>query len=124
MWNPPEPEHGALRDVAAALAPPAAPPRRVLLVDDNFDAADALAELLRIDGHEVHVAHDSLRALALAFARCGTGQGLSDANARAARRLRQAAAAAPTSKAAAVRKAERTAIFRARSAACFAVSFA
>lgn len=36
-----------------------------------------------------------LRALALAFARCGTGQGLSDGHARAARRLRQAVAAAP-----------------------------
>jgi L-asparaginase II len=36
-----------------------------------------------------------LRALALAFARCGAGVGLSDGHARAARRLRQAAAAAP-----------------------------
>lgn len=36
-----------------------------------------------------------LRSLALAFARCGTGQGLSDGHARAARRLRQAVAAAP-----------------------------
>jgi L-asparaginase II len=33
--------------------------------------------------------------LALAFARCGSGQGLSDGHARAARRLRQAAAMAP-----------------------------
>ncbi|MFT7723264.1 MAG: asparaginase [Roseateles sp.] len=36
-----------------------------------------------------------LRALALAFARAGTGQGLPDAHARAARRLRRAVAAAP-----------------------------
>lgn len=36
-----------------------------------------------------------LRSLALAFARCGTGQGLSGGHARAARRLRQAVAAAP-----------------------------
>jgi CheY-like chemotaxis protein len=32
--------------------------RRILLVDDNRDAADALATLLRLEGHEVHLAHD------------------------------------------------------------------
>jgi PAS domain S-box-containing protein len=36
---------------------------RLLLVDDNVDAADTLASLLRADGHEVVVAHDPAAAL-------------------------------------------------------------
>jgi CheY-like chemotaxis protein len=36
----------------------------VLLVDDNVDAADMLAELLRRRGHHVEVAHDAAAALA------------------------------------------------------------
>jgi CheY-like chemotaxis protein len=39
-------------------------PTRVLLVDDNQDAADMLAELLRVMGHDVTVAHDGPSALA------------------------------------------------------------
>ncbi|MCE9566344.1 MAG: PAS domain S-box protein [Planctomycetes bacterium] len=38
----------------------------LLVVDDNRDAADSLAELLRLHGHEVRVAHDGPAALALA----------------------------------------------------------
>ena len=38
-------------------------PRRVLLADDNCDAADTLAALLRIEGHEVTVVHDGQSAL-------------------------------------------------------------
>ncbi len=45
--------------------PPNAP-QRVLVVDDNHDAADALAALLELDGNEVHVAHDGEAALELA----------------------------------------------------------
>jgi len=37
--------------------------RRVLVVDDNRDAADSLAILLRFSGVEVHVAHDGSAAL-------------------------------------------------------------
>jgi signal transduction histidine kinase/ActR/RegA family two-component response regulator len=37
--------------------------RRVLVVDDNVDAAELLAEVLELDGHEVVVAHDGLAAL-------------------------------------------------------------
>jgi PAS domain S-box-containing protein len=40
--------------------------RRVLLVDDNVDSAQALARLLQRRGHEVHVAHDGIEALDLA----------------------------------------------------------
>jgi CheY-like chemotaxis protein len=42
------------------------PPRRMLLVDDNVDAAELLAELLRLFGHEVLLAHDGPSALELA----------------------------------------------------------
>jgi CheY-like chemotaxis protein len=46
--------------------PDAAPRlRRVLVADDNRDASETLALLLRLDGHEVHVAHDGLMAIEL-----------------------------------------------------------
>ncbi len=37
--------------------------RRVLVVDDNRDAADSLAQLVEMFGHEVHVAYDGFAAL-------------------------------------------------------------
>jgi CheY-like chemotaxis protein len=40
--------------------------QRVLVVDDNVDAAEGLAMLLRLDHHEVTIAHDGAQALALA----------------------------------------------------------
>nr|MCU0950380.1 ATP-binding protein [Burkholderiaceae bacterium] len=43
-------------------------PRSVLIVDDNEDAADTLADLLRTLGHQVQVAHDPPAALAVAEA--------------------------------------------------------
>jgi signal transduction histidine kinase len=39
--------------------------RRVLIADDNLDAGESLAMLLRLDGHEVEVAHNGPEALAL-----------------------------------------------------------
>jgi CheY-like chemotaxis protein len=39
---------------------------RILLVDDNVDAAQTLAMLLRAFGHECHVAHEGEQALQLA----------------------------------------------------------
>jgi signal transduction histidine kinase len=59
----------ATLDVALAQGSPAIPAgtlRRVLVVDDNCDAADTLADLLRCAGHEVVVAYDGPRALAIA----------------------------------------------------------
>jgi CheY-like chemotaxis protein len=40
--------------------------RRILVVDDNADAAETLAVILRSQGHEVRLAHDGLAALELA----------------------------------------------------------
>jgi signal transduction histidine kinase/ActR/RegA family two-component response regulator len=52
---------------AAEAAAPAGPgPLRILVVDDNEDAADTLAMLLEASGHEVLVEHGSHRALARA----------------------------------------------------------
>jgi PAS domain S-box-containing protein len=49
---------------------PARPPagRRILVADDNVDAADSLAALLRLMGHEVRTAHDGLAAVEAAAA--------------------------------------------------------
>jgi PAS domain S-box-containing protein len=47
-------------------AHPALRPRRVLVVDDNGDSAETMAVLLQLWGHDVQVAHDGTRALALA----------------------------------------------------------
>jgi two-component system CheB/CheR fusion protein len=57
------------RQPNAAPAPSAARRRslqRILVVDDNPDAADTLAEALRLEGHEVRVALDGPGALAIA----------------------------------------------------------
>jgi signal transduction histidine kinase/ActR/RegA family two-component response regulator len=43
---------------AANMGSPAGPARRVLIVDDNHDAVDSLAELLRMVGHNVQTAYD------------------------------------------------------------------
>src|SRR5262249_12337424 len=47
----------------AAKEPPAAAPRRVLIVDDNADGAESLALLLELAGHETHKAYDGLEAI-------------------------------------------------------------
>lgn len=50
---------------APAVEPVSIAHRRVLLVDDNEDAVEMLAELLRYAGHTVEIAHDAARALVL-----------------------------------------------------------
>jgi signal transduction histidine kinase len=55
----------------AALAAPVLPgrtasPRRVLIVDDNQDAAEMIGEALALAGHTVQIAHDGARGLELA----------------------------------------------------------
>jgi CheY-like chemotaxis protein len=42
--------------------------RRVLVVDDNEDAAASLAELLGLEGHQTWIAHDGLQAIEIAKA--------------------------------------------------------
>ena len=58
---PADPER---RESATAAAPSS--PRRILLVDDNVDAADSMGELLRASGHEVCIAYGPVEALAAA----------------------------------------------------------
>lgn len=38
--------------------------QRVLIIDDNHDAADSLAEILRLSGYDVDVAYTGMSALA------------------------------------------------------------
>ncbi|MGA7495286.1 MAG: chemotaxis protein CheB [Isosphaeraceae bacterium] len=51
---------------AFAVPPLSTPPRKVLIVDDNNDSAEALSRLLRSQGHEVRTALDGASALAVA----------------------------------------------------------
>jgi DNA-binding response OmpR family regulator len=63
--------------VTAAPAPSAADERddtsgtiaggRILIVDDNHDAADSIATLLKLDGNEVEMAFDGIQAIAESF---------------------------------------------------------
>ena len=67
-----------LLDAAATASAPVPPDtahptlapgmRRVLLVDDNIDSSEVMGELLGVMGHEVFLANDADRALALARA--------------------------------------------------------
>ena len=75
------PDHPVMREVSAALS-----------ATTGVDVEQAPSGT---DGCSIPTFALPLRALALAFARAGTGHGLAEGHARAARRLRQAAAAAP-----------------------------
>jgi CheY-like chemotaxis protein len=50
----------------AAAPEPRAPTCRVLVVDDNRDAAESIAIVLDLAGHDVHTAGDGTEALGLA----------------------------------------------------------
>jgi PAS domain S-box-containing protein len=54
-------------NAAHAAAAPSEPARcmRILVADDNRDAAHTLAMLLRLEGHEVRAMHDGVEALAI-----------------------------------------------------------
>jgi PAS domain S-box-containing protein len=64
VWLPNQ--DSRIRQVAAQTSAGSAQPmsRRILIADDNRDAADSLAMLLSIDGHVVHVVHSGHAALA------------------------------------------------------------
>jgi len=51
-----------------ARAAAVAPGRRVLLIEDNSDARQSLAEILGLHGHEVHQARDGQEGVAMALA--------------------------------------------------------
>jgi signal transduction histidine kinase len=57
------PDGAGARVALPAPAGTGARPRRILVVDDNRDAADSLALLLRLGGHEVGVAYSGEAAL-------------------------------------------------------------
>jgi CheY-like chemotaxis protein len=63
MEQPPEAQDNGTAAASAAEAPV---PQRVLVVDDNVDAADSLAMLLGLLGHEVELAYDGPAALTAA----------------------------------------------------------
>ena len=66
------PEHPeAAMPTRVAALPEAATPtagRRILVADDNRDAADSLAFMLRLVGHEVRIAYDGQQAIDMAEA--------------------------------------------------------
>jgi signal transduction histidine kinase/CheY-like chemotaxis protein len=57
---------GEGRSVTETEPAPAPPALRILVVDDNLDAADSLAMVLRMMGHDVRTAHDGLEAVGAA----------------------------------------------------------
>jgi len=61
-----EPEPSALQ-TAVALQPR---PRRIVVIEDNADAADSLREVLQLMGHEVQLASTGQAGMTLACERC------------------------------------------------------
>jgi CheY-like chemotaxis protein len=59
----PMPAQAELRTLALNQASGSEKPVRVLVVDDNYDAAESLAFLLSLEGHTVDVAYDGVSAL-------------------------------------------------------------
>jgi PAS domain S-box-containing protein len=59
----PPPQAALQRRPAAAIEAPASTPRRIVVVDDNTDAAESLALILRLRGHEVRSADRGQTAL-------------------------------------------------------------
>ncbi|CAN0429597.1 unnamed protein product, partial [Phaeothamnion confervicola] len=53
-------EPASVVDTAGTLS------RRILVVDDNLDAAESLSQLLQLSGHETRLAHDGMGAVELA----------------------------------------------------------
>jgi CheY-like chemotaxis protein len=58
-----KPEMGTFQSPAEATPAPALTGRCVLVVDDNVDAAESLAMILNIGGHQAHCAFDPEGAL-------------------------------------------------------------
>jgi CheY-like chemotaxis protein len=60
------PVHGIEGDTVNEKTAAQGVARRILVVDDNRDAADSLGMLLRMMGNEVHTAHDGIEAVGAA----------------------------------------------------------
>lgn len=60
--GPPRVPDVEFRELLDSL-PAVGAPLRILVVDDNRDSAETLAELLAMDGHETHVARDGDAAI-------------------------------------------------------------
>jgi CheY-like chemotaxis protein len=60
------PAASAPLEEVAAQGMPAAPALRILVTDDNVDAAMTLSMLLEMEGHDVTLAHDGQQALQMA----------------------------------------------------------
>ncbi len=56
-------DHTNESEVQKTRTPAVAASRRLLIVDDNVDSAESMAELLALVGHEVRIAHDGPAAL-------------------------------------------------------------
>lgn len=63
---PSEPEKAVGIQESVSTSPAQQRPLRILVADDNQDAAEILKEMLEIQGHTVKVAHDGIAALELA----------------------------------------------------------
>ena len=59
-------DHPELRPVPVTQEPTARGRRRVLVVDDNIDAAEMIATMLQMTGHHVELAHDGFAAVEMA----------------------------------------------------------
>ncbi|MGY6216834.1 PAS domain-containing protein [Methylolobus aquaticus] len=68
VWLPAASPPSEPAPAVSEAAPAPSAPRRVLVADDNQDAGNSLAALLRALGHEVHIARDGLEAVAAAEA--------------------------------------------------------
>ncbi|WP_332825025.1 PAS domain-containing protein [Ramlibacter sp.] len=66
MWLPRAQREGAPAGAGEGATRTEASPRKVLVVDDNRDAAETLAMVLEMNGHEVLLAHDGAAALEMA----------------------------------------------------------
>ena len=58
-----EAESAATNDSGLASAAAALPPSKIIVVDDNRDAAETLRAVLSIMGHEIRVVHDGVEAV-------------------------------------------------------------
>ncbi|QEL18675.1 hybrid sensor histidine kinase/response regulator [Limnoglobus roseus] len=64
----PEAERVEFHGPTVTELPPATSARRILVVDDNRDGAESMADMLRLLGHEVRTAFDGVEAVAAAEA--------------------------------------------------------